>query len=33
VEQQALPLDRHLSDQDVETWLAQVRLRAAAAQE
>ena len=33
VEQQGLPLDRHLSDPEVEAWFARARLRAAAAQE
>ena len=33
VEQQALPLDRHMSEQQVEDWLAQANLRAATAQE
>ena len=33
VEQQGLPLERHLSDQDVDVWFAQTQLRAAAAQE
>ena len=33
VDQQGLPLDRHLSDREVEEWLARVRLSAAAAQE
>jgi hypothetical protein len=33
VEQQALPLDRHMSDQQVEEWLALAKLRAVAAQE
>ena len=31
VEQQGLPLDRHLEDREVEEWLARVRLKAAAA--
>jgi hypothetical protein len=33
VEQQGLPLDRHLSDQEVEVWFARAHLRAASAQE
>ena len=33
VEQQALPLDRHMNDQQVEEWLALAKLRAATAQE
>jgi hypothetical protein len=33
VEQQGLPLERHLSDQELETWFAQVKLRAVTAQE
>jgi hypothetical protein len=33
VEQQGLPLDRHLSDQDVERWFAEAALRAACARD
>jgi hypothetical protein len=33
VEQQRLPLDRHLSDRDVEEWFARALLTAATAQE
>lgn len=33
VEQQGLPLDRHLSDREVEEWFAQAKLRATTAQE
>jgi hypothetical protein len=33
VEQQGLPVDRHLSDREVEEWLAQAKLRAATARE
>ena len=33
VEQQGLPLNRHMSDREVEEWLAAIRLKAAAAQD